>query len=48
VDPEVADLVVAAISLAGLAASLGHVVKVFVGGGGKGVARLSGVEFGDA
>jgi hypothetical protein len=36
------DLVVAAISLAGLVASLSHVVKVFVGGGGKGIAGLSG------
>jgi glycerol-3-phosphate acyltransferase PlsY len=42
------DLVVAAISLAAMVASLGHVVKVFTGGGGKGVAGLSGADFDDA
>jgi glycerol-3-phosphate acyltransferase PlsY len=48
VDPGAADLVVAAISLARLAAALGHVIKVFARGGGKGVTRLSGAEFDDA
>jgi hypothetical protein len=44
VDPGAAalDLVVVAISLAGLVASLDRVVKVFAGGGGKGVAGLAG------
>jgi hypothetical protein len=42
------DLVVVAIFLVALVASLDHVVKVFTGGGGKGVAGLSRADFDDA
>jgi hypothetical protein len=42
------DLVVAASSLAGLIASLSHVVKVFARGGGKGIAGHSRADFDDA
>jgi hypothetical protein len=42
------DLVVVAIFLVALVASLDHVVKVFTGGRGKGVAGLSRADFDDA